>query len=99
MAEPMVLSKLRPYYGRIAVLESPVDELERPSGLIVPLDEGDDETRRGVIIRIDYVDDTEDTEYVRERLREGTVVYFTGGITISDIIFLQSSQIIAYEEE
>jgi hypothetical protein len=97
MAEPIVLTGLRPYYGRIAVLESIVDEVARPSGLVVPF-EMDPNVKRGVISHVDYVDDSEAEEYVKERLAPGVVVYYMGGVSISDITFVQSSEIIAYEE-
>lgn len=93
----MILKKLRPYYGRISVLESPVDEEQRDSGLIVHIDT-DHGIKRGVVANVDRVEGDPSEEYMRERIVEGTVVYYLGGVKISDLTFITSSEIIAYEE-
>lgn len=97
MQEPMVLKRIRPYYGRFAVVESDVDQEQRDSGLIVPI-ELEQGVRRGVIAHVDWIDGEEGLEYAKERVGEGSAVYFRGGVKISDMWFISSADIIAYEE-
>jgi hypothetical protein len=87
---------LRPFWGRILVLPSSVDEHERASGLIVPNEyEGDDHVRRGVVTHVDRwraepISSPED-------LVPGTVVYYRGGVRVLDAIVLERNEILAYE--
>lgn len=99
MDEVMVLKKLRPFWGRIAIIETDVDQEERESGLIVPIDKPDN-IKRGVVQHVDKHDQDSDgsREYLDERISVGAVVYFTGGIKISDLWIVDRNDIIAYEE-
>jgi hypothetical protein len=93
-------SKLvRPFWGRATVIESPVDETERQSGLIVPhRHEGDDDVRRGVILDIDRVfDDGSAPGKSSEQIDKGMVVYFQGGVQVLDVIVLRMDEIVAFE--
>ena len=89
-------ANLRPFWGRVMVVPSGVDEHERRSGLIVPSTyEGDDEVRRGVVAHIDTLR-AEPTETATD-LTPGTIVYYTGGIKVLDAIILERNEILAYE--
>jgi co-chaperonin GroES (HSP10) len=98
MPERIVLSGLRPYYGRIAVLPSDVDEEERPSGIIVPF-ELEDGLQRGVVLDIDILEGDLSEEYRSARISVGSVVYFHGGWKIGDTYFIDSQDIIAFEAQ
>lgn len=89
---------LRPFWGRVLVLPSGVDEHERSSGLIVPAQyEGDDKVKRGVVVHIDGLDH-EATESM-DAIRPGTVVYYVAGTRVLDAIILDRHEILAYEVE
>ena len=98
-AAPMILTKLRPFWGRVAIVESDVDQEERQSGLIVPIDKPDT-VRRGVIMHVDVHDEDSEgsKEYLDDRIKVGTVVYFTEGVKISDLWIVNRGDIVAYEE-
>jgi hypothetical protein len=85
-------SQLRPFWGRIIVAPSPVDEAQHKSGLIVPTHyEGDDDVKRGIVLAAD-LDDLDD------ELPPGTVVYYVGGIRVLDLIVLDRQEVLAYHE-
>lgn len=93
--------KMRPFFGRVMVMPSPVDEAQRESGLVIPMAyEGDDGIKRGVVAGIDDAFDEAYAEYsFHEIIPIGTVVYYTGGITIQGYVFLGGKEIIALEVE
>ncbi len=92
-----------PFWGRVTVVESPVDESQRDSGLILPSNYREEEevdVRRGVVLAVDhgYWDaNPHASEYVH-RIDSGTVVFFTGGIRIGDAWVIQIHEIIGFEE-
>jgi co-chaperonin GroES (HSP10) len=89
-------ANLRPFWGRIMVIPSSVDEHERRSGLIVPMEyEGDEQVRRGVVVHIDNWR-AEPTETARDLL-PGTIVYYKGGVRVADAVILERNEILAYE--
>lgn len=95
--------QLRPFWGRVTVLESPVDEEERESGLIVPLlavqGEKVDPVHRGVVLHIDQTyHDTEGhwNAYARQ-INSGTVVYFKDGRRILDTWVVDIADVLAFE--
>lgn len=91
-------ANLRPFWGRVMVIPSSVEEHERRSGLIVPMEyDGDEEIRRGVVVHTDSLR-FEPTETAAD-LAPGTVVYFTGGVKIMDAVILERPDILAYEVE
>lgn len=101
--ETMTAKQIRPFWGRVAIMESPVDETERPSGLIVPMrHEGQtDPLTRGVVLRVDqgYHDKGgEWADYV-QLIDQGTVVYFRNGVKLEDIWIVDVSDILAYESD
>jgi hypothetical protein len=88
--------RLRPFWGRVLVLESPVDESERPSGLIVPMGEaGSTQVKRGVVLHIDPWHGEPIPS--AEEILPGTVVYYIDGVQVLDGVILERSQIYAYE--
>lgn len=100
MEAELTMKHVRPFWGRVTVLESLVDEATRDSGLIVPLvHDSDDGVKRGVVADVD--DDWDDPGRKRacERLPPGTAVYYRGGIRIGDVIILEIGEILAVEEE
>lgn len=91
----MTMKRVVPFWGRISVIESPVDEAERESGLIVPVKfEGDDGVKRGVIVDTDPLGDANEWW---ERLTPGTVVYYRGGIRLGDLVLIGIDDILALE--
>lgn len=91
---------LRPFWGRVTVIESPVDEEDR-NGIIVPLtrDEGGD-FLRGVVQHVDqtYHDMDSWAEYVR-KIAPGTVVFFRKGVRIRDSYVVEIADILAFEAD
>lgn len=85
---------VRPFCNAVAVIESPVDEEQRDSGIIIPLP-GDERhhVRRGVITHLGSCN-CEDWKL----LEEGTVIYYVRGIKINDVMIVDHDDIVAYEE-
>lgn len=87
---------LRPFWGRIMVIPSSVNETERRSGLIVPTEyEGDDEVKRGVVTHVDRwraepIESPDD-------IGPGDIVYYRGGVKVLDTVVLERNEIYAYE--
>lgn len=96
-----VAVRVKPFYGRIAVAPSPVDETQAKSGLIVPFTEMDDHLNRGVVTDIDAVYDESFGSYrYGTMLRPGVVVWYRGeGNRVGDVIIVDACDIFAYEEE
>jgi hypothetical protein len=97
----VMMNQLRPFWQTVTVIESGVDEEERPSGLIVPVSVVQDKhetgkVRRGVVLHTANFDHTDTS--AAEILHAGTVIYFTGGYAIGDIIVVSLNEILAYEE-
>lgn len=93
------MKRLVPFWARISLIESPVEEAERDSGLIVPTKfDGDDGVKRGVVVDYDRLGAPHATEWW-ETLRPGLVVYYRGGTRIGDLILIEISDILAYEDE
>lgn len=87
--ERPTMHRLRPYTGYVTVIESDVDEEQRKSGLIVPIN-GTSTLRRGIVLHV-----TEEADLIAE----GTVVYFHHGETLADVIIVPLSSIVAYMED
>jgi len=88
--------KILPFWGRITLVESPVDEEQHKSGLVLPhsVDEG---VHRGVVQSVDQFHH-EEVESITD-LRPGTVVYYRAGTKILDVVVVNRSDILAYESE
>lgn len=98
----VMMSKIRPFWQQVTVIESSVDEEQRASGLIVPIqvaqDKKDSEAlHRGVILHLAAFDSNDET--ASSILREGMVIYFHGGQTIGDVLVVNLRDIVAYEED
>lgn len=87
-------TQIMPFYGRVLLIASPVDEDERPSGLIVPLKvEGGADYNRGVLVAL-----SGDGAHPGENALEvGMVVYYRRGWKIRDWILVDLPDILAYE--
>jgi hypothetical protein len=95
-------TRIRPFWGRATLIESPVDEDQLESGLIVPHHhDDDDDVRRGVIIDIDYSWDESNPQArcAIEQIRTGYVVYFRNGVRVRDVIVVEIADILAYEAD
>lgn len=91
-------AQLRPFWGRLMVLPSPVDQAELPSGLIVPIN-GMQGAERGVVYQSDIAYDEAYPGYdISTILPVGTVVYFKGGVRIGEYVFVTGQEIYAYED-
>lgn len=89
--------RLRPFWGRILVLPSSVDESERASGIIVPMGEtlGGPRIKRGVVLHIDPW--RGEPIASAEDIVPGTVVYYRDGVQVLDGVILERAEILAYE--
>lgn len=100
----ITIKTLRPYvgHGRATISESPVDETQRDSGLIVPLAfDGDDGLKRGIILHVAY-----DPAYPSPldtigglTLDSGVAVFFRRGVNIAGTIVVELHDVIAYEAD
>lgn len=87
---------VRPFWGRVAVAPSPVDETQRPSGIVVPDKfDGDSGVERGVVVCVDPLR-VEDVESIEE-LTPGTPVWYRNGVRIRDVVIVDRRDILAYE--
>lgn len=84
---------IRPFYARISVVPSPVDESQRPSGLIVPWGEDKLHLNRGVVVAIDQSSWLPTTD-----LREGMVVWYAASVRCGDVVLVEAEDIWAFEE-
>jgi co-chaperonin GroES (HSP10) len=94
--EPGTLSLVRPFWGRVTVAESTVDEDQRASGLVLPVRyEGDDGVRRGIVLDVavgGYASDAVDC------LEPGMLIYFRRSVKIDhDVLVVELSDVLAYE--
>lgn len=102
-AEVTHTKALRPFWGRVLIADSPADEEQRESGLVVPLhhDGQKDEFRRGVVVHIDqtYHDLTSWGDYARQ-IDSGTPVFFRRGVKIGiDTWVVDIDDILAFEAD
>ena len=99
--EAQARTPLRPFWGRVSVLPSPVDEEQRESGLVVPLRyEGDQNVARGIVEAVDETGSHPDLVNAYEVIRPGTVVYYRDDDKlprIRGLVLLAIGEILAYE--
>lgn len=95
----LTMKNVLPFWGRATLMDSPVDEATRESGLIVPLTaEAGTDVKRGVLLALDEHWDNRNEGYrICDQIHVGMVVYYKGGIKIGDVIVVEMNQIIAYE--
>lgn len=99
--ERVLAKAVRPFWGRVAVLPSPVDEIETGSGIVIPLEHEDDAgVERGVVFRIDesWNESQPQQRTAAEQLSPGTVVWYRGGVRVRDVVVLEMSEIYAFED-
>jgi hypothetical protein len=96
--QTLTMRDVRPFWGRATLMESPVDDAQRPSGLIVPMgkDAGSD-VKRGVLLHID--EHWDESQLVSDQLKPGMAVFYRGGVSIADVIVVEMNEILAYELE
>lgn len=93
----MTIANVLPYWGRVTLSESPVDETELGSGLVLPhKHDQDGGVSRGIVLAVDRLRD-EPTESGTD-IAPGTVVYYRNGVTILDVVVVERRDILAYEE-
>lgn len=98
------MDKVRPFWGRILVIDSPVDEEQLQSGLIVPIQSKEySALTRAVVIQHDphYIDHEDTLGYPHITvLPLGTVVWYLTdlGKRIGDVVVLDVDDIWAFEE-
>lgn len=90
---------IRPFWGRVALLPSPVDEYQRASGLVLPDHyDGSEGIYRGVVIATDPSTEGIPGFASMESLPVGTVVwYIGGGYIVRDTVIVNPDDIIAVE--
>lgn len=89
------MKNVKPFYGRVTVAESTVEEEQRQSGIVIPIrHEGSDTFHRGVLL--DVANDPPHPG--GEELRPGMVIYYRIGTKIGDVIVVNLSEILAYED-
>jgi len=92
------MKHVRPFWGRATVIDTPVEEVVRDSGIAVPLTfHGDDGVKRGVVDHVDDDWDDPDRKRATELLRPGTVVFYRGGVRVGDVVVLELNEILAFE--
>lgn len=99
MAEPSTkptMSDVHPFWGYATVVVSSVDEIERDSGLIVPVGKISDDVKRGVILEVSAYDRYGDGRPIQTELSSGTPIYYRAGITVGDIVLVALSDVVAY---
>jgi co-chaperonin GroES (HSP10) len=97
-----VAAALRPFWGRVTVSESPVDEAETPSGLLLPLKhEEDDGILRGIVLNCSDRAAAGYTCDAADHLTPGTVVYYSAlaALKIAGVTILHHADVLAYEDE
>jgi hypothetical protein len=100
ISQKIIMERVRPFWGRIAVIDSPVDETELASGLIVPVELDDSPLHRAVVIHHDkhYKEHAEAGYPTTELIPEGTVIYYTSGLRVGDVTIVDADDIWAFEE-
>lgn len=98
--DTIMMGKLRPYWGRVMLIESHVTEETRTSGIVVPVTDSDSTLQRGVVQHVDMVwHEDAPTRGLAELLLPGTVVYYRNGWKIGDVIFVDTDDIVAFEAD
>ena len=97
MTSPTMIA-LRPFWGRVTVLPSPVDEVQRDSGVIVPIglhtDDGLPTFERGIVLHVASCGIPSEVS-----LPEGSVVYYEAGDRIGDVVVVKFQDIVAFVED
>lgn len=100
-AQSRVALALRPFWGRVTVSESTVDETETPSGLVLPMKhEDDDGILRGVVLHCSDRNPGGLTCDAADHLLPGTVVYYSAmaALRVAGVTILHHADVLAYEE-
>lgn len=100
-----VTRDVRPFWGRVTIVESPVDQEQTPSGLIVPLgmdsgEKSDPVARRGIVKALEphVFDEGTSSRDEADLLTPGTVVYFRRATRlVGDVLIVEFSDILAFE--
>lgn len=95
-AVDVTMRKLRPFGGRVTLIESAVDTEERASGLLVPVG-AESDVKRGVVLHADEPQ----LPWATTALAPGTPVYYfeRNAIAIGDVFVLDYRSILAYEAD
>jgi co-chaperonin GroES (HSP10) len=101
VSSTLVMHKVRPFWGRVLVMDSPVDEEELASGLIVPVQMEDSALTRAVVMHHDkhYLEHVEAGYPTTELIPVGTVIWYLHGQRVGDVVIVDADDIYAYEED
>lgn len=99
--------RILPFWGRVTIVESPIDEEETTSGLVIPRsalasgapDDGP-VARRGIVqsVEFDIYHEGEPARIAAEKLTPGMVVYFRKPTRIgADLLAVEFNDVLAYE--
>lgn len=93
------MHRLRPFWGCVTVVDSPVDEETHRSGLIVPLSHANfnEPLRRGVVQHVSEYDHHGDTW--SPGLVPGMVVYYETGHELLDVVIVPLHHVVGYLED
>ena len=94
-----LVTKVHPFWGRVSVIESPVDETQQPSGLILPWAADEKHLLRGVVTGNDPTYDSDDSYRYSDVLKPGVIVWYTHGVRVRDVVIVNASDIYAFETE
>lgn len=91
----------KPFWGRVSLIESPVEETVLRSGVVVPMKyDGDSGVKRGVIVGLAAAlhDNDGEREAEIEQIQPGTVVFYRDGVKLPDgTVVVDLPDILAFE--
>lgn len=88
-------AQVKPFWGRVSVANTPVDEHQRDTGLILPFGSIEDHLVRGVVVAVDSA--YENSTYAGV-LQPGMIVWYRAGRRILDVTIVDFEDIYAYQE-
>lgn len=88
-------AQVKPFWGRVSVADTPVDEHQRDTGLILPFGTIEDHLTRGIVVAVD--DAYQDSQYAG-RLQPGMIVWYARGRRILDVTIVDFEDIYAFQE-
>lgn len=100
MSQTLIMHKVRPFWGRVLVMDSVVDQEETASGIIVPVQDESSDLTRAIVVNHDpyYVVNPSMANYPQvELLPIGTVVWYARGRKVGDVVIIDVDDIWAFE--
>lgn len=98
----LIMGKVRPFWGRILLMDSAATEEQTASGLIVPVQDEDPELTRAVVVQHDphFMDSPSGLGYPSiDIIPVGSVVWYRTelGKRVGDVVVVDPDDIWAYE--